>query len=133
MILVDASVWIDFFNGRETVEVSRLSDLLADGAAPLEMADLTLFEVLRGFRHPQDFLAARHALTALPVVAIGGEANALSAAEHYRSLQSQGITIRSPIDVLLASFCIEHGYALLHSDRDFEALETHRGLRVWRH
>lgn len=133
MILVDASVWIDFFNGRETVEVARLSDLLADGAAPLEMADLTLFEVLRGFRQPQDFLAAKRALAALPVVAIGGETNALAAAEHYRALRSQGITIQSPIDVLLASFCIEHAYALLHSDRDFDALEAHRGLRVWRH
>ncbi|NWG29903.1 MAG: PIN domain nuclease [Rhodocyclaceae bacterium] len=133
MILVDASVWIDFFNGRDTPAVDRLCDLLADGAAPLEMADLTLFEVLRGFRHPEDFLAAKRALAALPVVAIGGADNALAAAEHYRALRSLGITIRSPIDVLLASFCIEHGYALLHSDADFDVLETHRGLRVWRH
>lgn len=133
MILVDASVWIDFFNGRDTPAVGRLCDLLADGAAPLEMADLTLFEVLRGFRHPEDFLAAKRALAALPVVAIGGADNALAAAEHYRALRSLGITFRSPIDVLLASFCIEHGYALLHSDADFDALEAHRGLRVWRH
>lgn len=133
MILVDASVWIDFFNGRATPAVARLADLLADGAAPLEMADLTLFEVLRGFRHAEDFLAARRALAALPVVDIGGADNALAAAEHYRALRSQGVTIRSPIDVLLASYCIENGYALLHNDRDFDALETHRGLRVWRH
>lgn len=133
MILADGSVWIDFFNGRATDAVARLGDLLADGAAPLEMADLTLFEVLRGFRHAEDFLAARRALAALPVVAIGGAENALAAAEHYRALRTQGITIRRPIDVLLASFCIEHGYALLHSDGDFDALETHRGLRVWRH
>lgn len=133
MILVDASVWIDFFNGRATPAVARLADLLADGAAPLEMADLTLFEVLRGFRHAEDFLAARRALAALPVVEIGGADNALAAAEHYRALCSQGVTIRSPIDVLLASYCIENGYAILHNDRDFDALETHRGLRVWRH
>jgi predicted nucleic acid-binding protein len=133
MILVDASVWIDFFNGRTTPAVARLADLLADGAAPLEMADLTLFEVLRGFRHAEDFLAARRALAALPVVDIGGADNALAAAEHYRALRSQGIAIHSPIDVLLASYCIENGYALLHNDRDFDALETHRGLRVWRH
>lgn len=133
MILVDASVWIDFFNGHETPEAVRLADLLADGAAPLEMADLTLFEVLRGFRHAEDFLAARRALSALPIVAVGGADNALAAAEHFRALRGQGITIRSPIDVLLASFCIEHGYALLHRDRDYDALETHCGLRVWRH
>lgn len=133
MILIDASVWIDFFNGRHTTAVGQLTDLLADGAAPLEIADLTLFEVLRGFRHPGDFHAARRALAVLPVVEIGGPDNALAAAEHYRILRSQGITIASPIDVLLASFCIEQGYALLHSDRDFDALEIHHGLRVWRH
>lgn len=133
MILVDASVWIDFFNGRETPAVSRLCDLLSDGAAPLEMADLTLFEILRGFRHTEDFLAARRALSALPVAGIGGAENAITAAEHYRTLRRLGITIKSPIDVLLASYCIEHGYALLHSDADFDALEAHLGLRVWRH
>lgn len=133
MIFVDASVWIDFFNGCDTPESGRLADLLNDGAAPLGMADLTLFEVLRGFRHHQDFFAARHALSALPVIEIGGEANVLAATDHCRSLRTQGVTIKSPIDVLLASFCIEHGYALLHSDRDFDAFETQRGLRVWRH
>lgn len=133
MILIDASVWIDFLNGRDTPEAQRLADLLEDGAAPLGMADLVLFEVLRGFRHPQDFLAARQALAALPVVEIGGERNAIAAAEHYRALRAQGVTIVSPVDVLLASYCIEHGHALLHSDRDFDALETQRGLRVWRH
>jgi len=133
VIFVDASVWIDFFNGHDTPEVARLADLLHDGAAPLGIADLTLFEVLRGFRHPQDFLAARHALAALPVSDIGGEANVLAAADHYRALRTLGVTINSPVDVLLASFCIENGYALLHSDRDFDALETQRGLRVWRH
>lgn len=133
MILVDASVWIDFFNGGDTPAVARLCDLLADGAAPIGLADLTLFEVLRGFRHPQDFLAARHALAGLAVIDIGGAANALAAAEHYRALRALGLTINSPVDVLLASFCIEHGHALLHSDRDFDALEAQRGLRVWRH
>ncbi|MFN4148378.1 MAG: PIN domain nuclease [Rhodocyclaceae bacterium] len=133
MILVDASVWIDFFNGRKTPAVDRLCDLLSDGAAPLEMADLTLFEVLRGFRHAEDFLAAKRALSALPVISIGGSENAIAAAEHYRTLRRLGITINSPIDVLVASFCIENGYALLHSDADFDALEAHCGLRVWRH
>lgn len=133
MILVDSSVWIDFFNGRETPTAVRLADLLTDGAAPLGMADLVLFEVLRGFRQPQDFLAAREALAALPVVAIGGEKNAIAAAEHYRTLRRQGITLHSPIDVLLASFCIEQGDVLLHQDSDFDALEIWCGLRVWRH
>ena len=133
MILVDSSVWIDFFNGRDVAAVSRLSDLLDDGSAPLGMADLVLFEVLRGFREEQDFHAARRTLAALPVVPIGGEDEALRAAQHYRALRAQGYTVRSPIDVLLASYCIEHDHALLHSDRDFDVLESLRGLKVWRH
>jgi predicted nucleic acid-binding protein len=133
MILVDSSVWIDFFNGRAGAPVERLADLLADGSAPLGMADLVLFEVLRGFRHEQDFQAARRTLAALSVVEIGGEAEALRAAQHYRALRAAGVTIRSPIDVLLASYCIEHDHALLHADRDFDALESLRGLKVWRH
>jgi predicted nucleic acid-binding protein len=132
MILVDSSVWVDFFNGRDVVAVTQLSALLQDASAPLGMADLVLFEVLRGFRNERDFHAARRALSAVPMVQIGGEAEAIRAAEHYRALRSKGYTIRSPIDVLLASYCIEHDHALLHSDRDFDALERLRGLKVWR-
>ena len=133
MILVDSSVWIDFFNGRPGPAVEHLADLLQDGSAPLGMPDLVLFEVLRGFRHEQDFQAARRVLAALPVVEIGGEDGALRAAHHYRALRAAGVTVRSPIDVLLASFCIEHDHALLHADRDFDAIESLRGLKVWRH
>jgi predicted nucleic acid-binding protein len=133
MILVDSSVWIDFFNGRATPEVERLSELLLDAAAPIGMPDLVLFEVLRGFRHDQDFQAARRTLAALPVVEIGGEAQALRAAGHYRNLRARGISVHSPIDVLLAAYCIEHDHALLHNDRDFDALESLQGLKVWRH
>ncbi|MBC5764414.1 type II toxin-antitoxin system VapC family toxin [Ramlibacter albus] len=133
MILVDSSVWIDFFNGQPGPAEERLAELLQDGGAPLGVADLVLFEVLRGFRHEQDFQAARRALHALPIVEIGGEDNALRAAHHYRALRAAGVTVRSPVDVMLASYCIEHDHALLHGDRDFDALESLRGLKVWRH
>lgn len=133
MILVDSSVWIAFFNGRPCEAVDRLADLLGDGSAPLGMPDLVLFEVLRGFRHEQDFQAARRTLAALPVVEIGGEEEVMRAAQHYRALRASGVTVASPIDVLLASYCIEHDHALLHADRDFDALESLRGLKVWRH
>jgi predicted nucleic acid-binding protein len=133
VILVDSSVWIDFFNGRPGPAVDRLADLLQDGSAPLGMPDLVLFEVLRGFRHEQDFQAARRVLGPLPVVEIGGEDGALRAAHHYRALRAAGVTVHSPIDVLLASYCIEHDHALLHADRDFDSIESLRGLKVWRH
>jgi predicted nucleic acid-binding protein len=133
MILVDSSVWIDFFRGNDNAAVEQLASLLEEGSAPLGMADLVLFEVLRNFRHEKDFIAAQRTLRALPVVDIGGEDTALAAARHYRTLKSYGHTIASPIDVLLASYCIENDYALLHSDSDFDAMETLRGLKVWRH
>ena len=71
MILVDSSVWIDFFNGRTTRQTDQLAWLLED-MAPLAVADLVLFEVLRGFRHERDHLAARKTLAALTTVDIGG-------------------------------------------------------------
>ena len=133
MILVDSSVWIDFFNGRSTESVAILAQLLDEAAAPLAIADLALFEVLRGFRFERDYLAADRVLRALDVVPIGGHALCRAAALHYRDLRARGITIASPIDVLQASYCIENNYALLHSDADFDAMETWRGLKVWRH
>ncbi|WP_144731995.1 type II toxin-antitoxin system VapC family toxin [Extensimonas perlucida] len=133
MILVDSSVWIDFLHGTSNAQTERLSRWLDAAQADIGVADLVVFEVLRGFRHAQDYARARRLLLALDVVEIGGLANALAAAEHYRELRAVGHTIRSPIDVLLASYCITHGHLLLHRDGDFDVLETLRGLRVWRH
>ena len=133
MILVDSSVWIDFFNGARPAPVQQLESLLSDPSAPLAIADLVQFEVLRGFRQEHHYLAARRALSKLTCLQIGGADAALRAAEHYRALRAIGRTIRNPIDVLLASFCIDRGYALLHADRDFDAFEELRGLRAWRH
>lgn len=133
MILVDSSVWIDFFNGRSTAATDILAQLLEEAAAPLAVADLALFEVLRGFRFERDYRAAERVLRALEVVNVGGAEVCRAAALHHRELRARGITIASPIDVLQASYCIEHNFALLHSDSDFDAMETLRGLKVWRH
>jgi hypothetical protein len=95
--------------------------------------DLVLYEVLRGFREERALRQARLLLQTLHVEACGGEDMALAAAEHYRHLRARGITVRSSIDVMVATFCIERDYLLLHSDRDYDALAAHRGLRVWGH
>lgn len=126
MILVDSSVWIAYFNGI----ASPSTDLLDEADQTVVMADLVLFEVLRGFRHDPEFEQARRWLGRLPCVEIGGEQVALKAANHYRALRKRGLTIRSPIDTLIATFCIEEGFALLHNDRDFEPFAAHLGLRV---
>jgi predicted nucleic acid-binding protein len=97
------------------------------------MADLVLFEVMRGFREGALMRQAQSLLSALPQVEIGGTALALKAAERYRKLRSQGRTVHSPIDVLLASYCMTHGHTLLHRDADFESLQILGGLNTWPH
>ncbi|MDR2187219.1 MAG: PIN domain nuclease [Azonexus sp.] len=131
MLVVDSSVWIDFFNSRPTPARFELRRLLNDGHIRLIVPDLVLFEVLRGFRHERAMRQARLLLLSLSAETCGGEDLALAAAEHYRHLRGRGVTVRSAIDVMVAAFCIQHDYLLLHSDRDYDALATHRGLRVW--
>ena len=132
MLVVDSSVWIDFFRNAPHPHVDLLDRLLFEGEIRIVVPDLVLFEVLRGFRNERNYRHARILMQGLSVEQTGGLDIAISAADHYRRLRAGGTTVRSPIDVLLASFCIERGYALLHRDHDFDAFENERGLRVWR-
>jgi predicted nucleic acid-binding protein len=102
VIVVDSSVWIDFFNGVSTPEVERFDDLL--GITPVAIGDLILVEVL-------------------------GPQNAYQAAENYRSLRSRGITVRKTIDGIIATACIQANLPLLFSDRDFQPYVDHLGLQ----
>jgi predicted nucleic acid-binding protein len=131
VVVVDSGVWIDFFNGVPGATSDALDGLLRDGEVRIVVPDLVLYEVLRGFRHERELRQARVLMLSLDVETAGGPAMALEAAQHYRSLRGAGVTVRNAIDVLIAAFCIENGYALLHRDRDFDGFEQHRGLRVW--
>lgn len=133
MVVADSSVWIDFFAGVDSPARATLRQLLRDGEVRIVVPDLVLFEVLRGFRSEREYRQARALLESLSVEPVGGHALAIEAAQHYRSLRASGITVRSSLDVLIASFCIDRGYTLLHRDRDFDAFERLRGLRGWRH
>ena len=128
MILVDSSVWIDYFNGVRTPQTDKLDGLL--GQELLVIGDLILTEVLQGFDNDREFATARKLLTSLTVIEIGGIDIAIAAAQNYRTLRKHGISIRKTIDTVIATRCIERGYDLLHSDRDFEPFATHLGLRV---
>lgn len=127
MILVDSSVWIDFFRGAVTPQTERLDSLL--GSEPLVVGDLILAEVLQGFSSERDFNQARKLLTALDVVELGGQEMAIQAARNFRALRARGVTIRKTIDTLIATRCIESDYSLLFSDRDFDPFVEHLGLR----
>jgi predicted nucleic acid-binding protein len=126
VIVVDSSVWIDFFRGVATPQSDKLDALL--GAEPLAIGDLMLTEVLQGFIHDRDFARALELMRTLPVIEIGGEDVAILAARNYRVLRALGVTVRKTIDTLIATRCIVDGHALLYSDRDFDPFVAHLGL-----
>ena len=127
MILVDSSVWIDYFRGVPTPQTDRLDTLL--GTEPLATGDVVLTEVLQGFTTDRDFNQALRLLTTLSLVEIGGRSIAVKAAHNFRTLRARGVTVRKTIDTLIATRCIEDGHALLYSDRDFDPFVEHLGLR----
>jgi len=128
MVLVDTSVWVDYFNGLETPRTDRLDQLLGSGR--LLTGDLILAELLQGFAKDADYRTARRLLLELPCAELVGRDNALRAADYYRRLRKQGVTVRKTIDVLIGTYCIQHGHELLHADRDFDSMQRHLGLRV---
>jgi predicted nucleic acid-binding protein len=128
LILVDSSVWIDYFKGTITAQTELLDKLL--GQRPLAIGDLILTEVLQGFEGERDFNDARRLLTSLMVVELGGQEIAIQAAKNFRELRARGVTVRKTIATVIATRCIESGYDLLHSDRDFDAFARYLGLRV---
>ena len=130
MILVDTSVWIDYFNGRVTPQTNALDVSL--GREPILIGDLILTEVLQGFRQDAEYGKARLLLDSLELRALGGRQVALAAADHYRMLRRLGITPRKTIDMIIAAYCLVNALELLHCDRDFDVLEKELGLLVRR-
>ncbi len=126
MILVDSSVWIDYFRGSATVETEMLDGLL--GTEPVATGDLILAEVLQGFVGERDFNQARKLMLSLVIVDLGGKALAIQAARNFRALRALGVTVRKTIDTVIATRCIESRLALLYSDRDFDPFVAHLGL-----
>ncbi len=126
MILVDSSVWIDYFHGTRNTQTDLLDRLL--GLEPVAIGDLILTEVLQGFGSDRAFEEARNLFAALDVIEIAGPAVALEAARNFRRLRARGVTIRKTIDTLIATRCIADRVPLLFTDRDFQPFVEHLGL-----
>ncbi len=126
MIIVDSSVWIDYFNGKDLPEVTKLDELLETEL--LGIGDLILAEVLQGFRQDSDYRKAKQLLTSLTVFEMLGADAAINSADNFRTLRKKGLTVRKTIDVAIATFCIDNGHSLLFSDRDFLPFVEHLGL-----
>jgi predicted nucleic acid-binding protein len=128
VILVDSSVWVDYFNGTITPEAELLDSIL--GQQLIVMGDLILVEVLQGFQSDKDYETARKELLNFPFMDMGGKELAIQSALNYRALRKNGATVRKTIDVLIGTFCIHHQISLLHNDRDFEPMERFLGLET---
>ena len=128
MILVDSSVWIDYFRSADTAQVALLDSFF--GRSPLAVGDLIAAEVLAGVRNEKEFKLVKKTLDAFDHIDLVGYALAIKASENHRLLRAQGITIRKTTDTLIATRCIEDGLTLLHADRDFLPFVRHLGLKV---
>ena len=129
MILVDTSVWIDYFNGIENEQTESLDRLLSEETVLI--GDIILIEILQGFDSDKEFRLAKQALDPLDCVHLGGKSLAIKAASNFRFLRAKGITIRKIVDMLIGSWCIEHDVELLHNDKDFDRIATQLLLRIY--
>lgn len=128
-ILVDSSVWIDFFNGQKNAHTDKLSSLLSTEL--ISIGDIILLEILQGIKNERDFKITKSYLQDLQCHQLSNPSLALKAANHFRYLRSMGVTIRKTIDVVIATFCIENDFMLLHNDKDFKPFVTHLKLKTF--
>jgi predicted nucleic acid-binding protein len=128
VIVVDSSVWIDYFNGVDSKATEKLDALL--GIEPLAVGDLILTEVLQGFRNDAHYRTAKELMTSLTVFELLGRKLAIKSADNYRTLRARGTTVRRTVDVIIATYCIEHELPLLFEDKDFIPFVRELGLRA---
>jgi len=126
MIVVDSSVWIDYFTGTDNKQANTLDNIL--GLKPVAIGDLILTEVLQGFRHDKDYKAARRLFEDVTIFEMLGTHMAIKSANNFRALRKKGVTVRKTADVIIASFCIDRKLPLLFSDKDFKPFVKHLGL-----
>jgi predicted nucleic acid-binding protein len=128
MILVDSSVWIAHLRGATTPVTMKLE--AATAREPLLVGDIILLEILQGARDNAHAARIDRALREYVVVSLLDDRLAAQGARNYRRLRDLGVTIRKTADIIIGTFCIEHGHSLLHDDRDFEPMEKHLGLKA---
>ena len=127
MILVDTSVWVDYFNGNGNKHTNALDAALVEGVVAI--GDLILLEILQGFKIDKDYQRAKTALSTLDRYEMLGHNMVEKCADNYRALREKGITIRRTTDVIIATFCIENKLPLLFADRDFIPFVEKLGLK----
>lgn len=128
MILVDTSVWIDYFNGIDAWQADALDHALTEET--VLVGDIILAEILQGFDKESDYRKAKQALDPLECINLGGKELAIKAASNFRFLRSKGVTIRKTVDMLIGTWCIGTDIELLHNDKDFDQIADHLPLKI---
>ena len=128
MLVVDTSVWVDYFNGVQNPQTDYLYTVLE--TTPILIGDLILAEVLQGFRHDPDFEKVRRTMAKFVQESMVNPDVAVQSARNYRFLRQKGVSVRKAIDSLIATFCIENDHQLLHNDSDFDGYGEYLGLQV---
>jgi predicted nucleic acid-binding protein len=129
MIVVDSSVWIGQSRGADTRAVNSLNHMM-DEAGQILVGDIVLVEVLLGARDDAHAARIERSLRKFTIEAMLGDDMAVKTARNYRILRLKGITVRKTVDLIIATFCAEHGHSLLHDDRDFDMMAAHLGLTI---
>ena len=130
MILIDTSVWIEYFRESKSRHADELQRLIADDE-DLAVADLIVMEVLQGIRDDRTYEEIRELLFAFPIHSTGGIENCMKSAALYRKCRKQGQTIRRSIDCLLATLALEQNLEIFHLDRDFDSIAKVSGLKIY--
>lgn len=129
MIVVDSSVWIDNLRANLSEQVLALRNL---SKSEVLVGDIVLLEVLRGARDDLHSQRIEREMRQFPMAPMLDPVLAVVAAHNFRLLRAVGVTVHKTTDLIIATFCMEHGHTLLHSDRDFIPFERHLNLRSMR-
>lgn len=128
MVIVDTTVWIDYFRGRRTAQTRWLDQAL--GVTRVGLCDLILCEILQGMQSDADAASVLAQMSSFDLLETAGMDLAVESARNYRRLRARGHAVRKTIDCLIATLCLREGHELLHNDHDFDPFEAMLGLRV---
>lgn len=128
-VLVDTSVWVDFFNGRENNQTNILRDYL-ENEHTIFICPLIIQEILQGIRNDEDYKRVKINLFNLDILQLEPVQSSIGAADLYRMLRKKGVTINKSNDCMIAFYAIHFGIHLLHNDKDFELIKKHSDLKV---
>jgi predicted nucleic acid-binding protein len=130
VVIVDTTVWVDFFSGKNTPEVGILERLVTEDE-DICICGVILTEVLQGIRSDAEYIETLSRFDSFLFLDLNRQ-TFIKAAQLYRTLRRRGITSRKPVDCMIAAVAIEHDIPLLHNDRDFDPIEKICGLEVVR-